>query len=128
MEQIQLPSYQDALSVAEGVCSGQVTPEQYIQFLEESYEALDFVENNFQNMDIETELIEDFGFELTSLMEGFASYRDGLGHLEAFLEDPREDYLENGLRLIQSASAKFARSRASNERKIREAEQELQSD
>lgn len=89
---------------AEKAASGEWTPEEFGQFVEEVAQALVEHEEHIRQIEIPPEAVEDFREELEVGFNGIQLWHEGVARLGLFLEEPDVAHLEEGLELCRQGN------------------------
>lgn len=102
------------VEVAQNVQSGEMSLDEFAEFMETTYNRLKRIENEIREIPISEEIMESFEEELDVGFQGMELFNEGMEEMMAYADDEDPIHLTAGLRLIEQGNSMIHRARMIN--------------
>lgn len=92
--------YEHLREAGEKVLEGEITIEEYADFVEEISHVLAQREEEIRDVEIPDDAYEDFSEELELGFQGISLYNEGIAHMLMYVEDQDPEHIRYGLELV----------------------------
>ena len=106
--------YHQFAEAARRVQSGEISLDEFMEFMETTYNKLTKIEDEIREVNISEDIMDAFEEELDVGFQGVELFNEGMETMMAYADDEDPAHLANGLRLIEQGNNLIHRARIIN--------------